>query len=302
MTKQLTTQKSDRRNHLKVACITTVHNDRIFLTKWIEYYGSNFGRKSLFVILDGLDQTIPDGCAGVNFLHLRRRNWAAEVRNMSMRRVVMEHNRSRAISDLARTLWQYDYEAVIATDVDEYLIADPAHHVNLDAFIQSQEPRHATLSGLGLDVVQRLGVETAIDPTQSFLQQRRVAVVSNAYTKPVLAFRPVTWGSGLHRVKGRNFHISPDLFLVHLGMIDYETAMGRANDPKLLSAGWGPHMQRREKLFREVEAATPIDGDPIFAWARQRMTWRRRIFAWNKPAKLPGPPIIVIPDRLRNVL
>jgi hypothetical protein len=144
---------------LKVACITTVRNDRIFLRKWIDYYGSNFGRQSLFVIIDGLDEEIPSGFEGVNFLHLRHRDWAAEVRNTPMRRVVMEHNRSRAISDLARTLWRYDYDAVIATDVDEFLIADPARHASLDGFIQSHRPRTSTLSGLGLDVVQDLKTE-----------------------------------------------------------------------------------------------------------------------------------------------
>ncbi len=287
---------------VKVACITTVRNDRIFLRKWIEYYGGNFGRQSLFVIIDGLDETIPAGFEGVNFLHLRHRDWAAEISNTPMRRVVMEHNRSRAISDLARTLWRYDYDAVIATDVDEFLVADPARHASLNAFIQGHQARTSTLSGLGLDVVQDLKSEPAIDPSQPFLAQRSVAVVSNAYTKPVLAFKPVTWGAGLHRVKRRNFHIHPDLFMFHFGMIDYETAMGRANDPNLIAAGWGPHMQRREVLFRMVEAATAVEGEPLFDSARRRMTWVRRPLAWNKPAKLPGPPVVIIPERLRAVL
>lgn len=287
---------------MKVACITTVRNDRIFLRKWIDYYGTNFGRQSLFVIIDGLDETIPEGFEGVNFLHLRHRDWASEVSNVPMRRVVMEHHRSRAISDLARTLWRYDYDAVIATDVDEFLIADPARHGSLNDFIQAHKPRTSTLSGLGLDVVQDLKTEPAIDPARPFLAQRRVAVISNAYTKPVLAFRPVTWGAGLHRVKRRNFHISQDLFMLHFGMIDYEVAMGRANDPNLISAGWGPHMQRREKLFRDVEAATPVGGEALFGWARQRMTWRRKILAWNKPARLPGPPVVTLPARFATVL
>ena len=287
---------------VKVACITTVRNDRIFLRKWIDYYGGNFGRQSLFVIIDGLDETIPQGFEGVNFLHLRHRDWAAEISSTPMRRVVMEHNRSRAISDLARTLWRYDYDAVIATDVDEFLVADPARHASLNAFIQGHQARTSTLSGLGLDVVQDLKSEPAIDPSQPFLAQRSVAVVSNAYTKPVLAFKPVTWGAGLHRVKRRNFHIHPDLFMFHFGMIDYETAMGRANDPNLIAAGWGPHMQRREVLFRMVEAATAVEGEPLFDGARRRMTWVRRPLAWNKPAKLPGPPVVIIPERLRAVL
>lgn len=286
----------------KVACITTVRNDRVFLRKWIDYYGRNFGRQSLFVMIDGLDESIPDGCEGVNFLHLRHRDWPSEIMNQRMRRVAMDHARSRAISDLARALWRYDYDAVIATDVDEFLIADPARHQNLAAFLETHKVGTSTLSGLGLDVVQDLKSELAIDPSRPFLAQRRSVVISNAYTKPVLAFRPVTWGAGLHRVKGRNFHIHPDLYLLHFGLIDYELAMGRSQDSNLIASGWGPHLQRRESLFQTVKAAVPVNGEPLFDTARRRMTWRRKIFAWNKPASLPGPPVVSLPDRFLALL
>jgi hypothetical protein len=287
---------------LKVACITSVRNDRLFLRKWIDYYGGNFGRAALFVILDGLDQEIPLGCEGVNFLHLRNRDWANEVRNVKLRRAVMDHNRARAMSDLARMLWRYDYQAVIATDVDEFLIADPARHASLDGFLQTNDARTSTLSGLGLDVVQNLKTEAAIDPARPFLQQRHSAVISSAYTKPVLAFRPVTWGAGLHRVKRRNYHIHPDLFLLHFGLVDYETAMGRANDPNLIAIGWGPHAKRREAQFRQVEQSADVAGDSQFATARRRMTWRRRLLAWNKPAPLPAASVITLPARFGGLV
>ena len=61
-------------------------------------------------------------------------------------------------------------------------------------------------------------------------------------------------------------------------------------------------MQRREVLFRMVEAATPVEGEPLFEGFRRRLTWVRRPLAWNKPAKLPGPPVVIIPERLRAVL
>lgn len=287
---------------LKVACITAVRNDRLFLRKWIDYYGGNFGRQSLFVMLDGLDEQIPEDCDGVNFLHLRHRDWEREVKSTALRRASMDHARTRAMSDLAAMLWRYDYDAVIATDVDEFLIADPARHDSLAAFLQSHRASTATLSGLGLDVVQSLPDEPVIDAARSFLDQRHKAVVSAAYTKPVLAFRPVTWGAGLHRVKGRNYHIHPDLYLCHFGLCDYETAMGRANDPRLIAAGWGPHAQRREALFRRVETAEAVAGDSFFAAARKRLTWRRRLLAWNKPAALKDLPVVTLPERFRGLV
>lgn len=286
---------------MHVAVITTVRNDRLFLRKWIDYYGANFGRQSLFVIIDGLDQPIPDDSEGVNFLVLPHRDWDKEVKSVPLRRVVMEHHRSRAISSLAASLYRY-VNAVIATDVDEFLVPDPAKWPNLRDYVLANAGRHRTLSGVGLDVIQHLGREGEIDPAQPFLAQRSVAVVSNAYTKPVLSYKPVTWGAGLHRIKGRNYHVAPDLFLFHLGMVDYTAAMGRANDPNLIKSGWGPHLLRREAMYRHVESATVVDGDSYFPQARARLTWRRRLLAWNKPAPLPGPPVVTIPDRFRSLL
>lgn len=287
---------------MNTAVLTSVRNDRLFLKKWVDWYGGNFGRENLFVMLDGHDQTLPEGCEGVNVLRLPHRDWAAEVASVPLRRVVMEHHRSRAMSEIARGLFRYDFGAVIATDVDEFLVADPARHENLAAFVASHRARTSSLSGLGLDVVQALGREEAIDAGRPFLDQRSVAVISNAYTKPVLAFRPVTWGAGLHRIKGRNFHIHPDLFVLHFGMIDYQTAMGRASDANLIRSGWGPHMQRREDLYRLVEAASPEEGEAPLLAARRRLSWRRKILAWNKPAPLPGPPVIRLPARFAGLL
>ncbi|MEX0969168.1 MAG: glycosyltransferase family 2 protein [Paracoccaceae bacterium] len=287
---------------MQIAAITTVRNDRLFLRKWIDYYGANFGRRNLFVIIDGHDQDVPAGCEGVNFLHLPHRNYESEIASVPMRRVGVDHNRSRAVSDLARALWRYDYQAIMAMDVDEFLIADPARHTSLRAYVEAAPRRYATLSGLGLDVVQHLGKERAIDPARPFLLQRSHAVVSHAYTKPVLAFRPVTWGGGFHRVKRRNYHIGQDLFLLHFGLIDYETAMGRVNDPNLIKSGWGPHLQRRHAAFRHVEASVPQGGDAVFPKARRRLTWVRKLLAWNKPARLPGEPVVILPERFAGLL
>ncbi|MGV8956000.1 MAG: hypothetical protein ACOH2M_33215, partial [Cypionkella sp.] len=253
-------------------------------------------------IIDGLDEASPTGFDGVNFLHLRHRDWEVDVTNPKLRRAAMDRARARAMSDLARVLWRYNYGAVIATDVDEFLVADPARHASLSSFLDNLKPHTACLSGLGLDVVQHLPVEAAIDPSMGFLQQRHRAVISAAYTKPVLALQPVTWGAGLHRVKMRNYHIHPELFLLHFGLVDYETAMGRANDPKLVAAGWGPHAKRREALFRLVQNQPAVDGDSVFAQTRHRLKWRRRLLAWNKPAPLSHPVVITLPERFSSLV
>lgn len=277
---------------MDIAAITSVRNDKIFLKKWVDYYGGNFGRQNLFVFMDGYDQTLPEGCDGVTFLWLPRR---------PLERVAAMRRRAMAISDLGRALHRF-MDCVIATDVDEYLLADPARHSSLRAFIEAQPKGLTTLSGLGLDVAQHLGVEAPIDLAKPFLGQRRFAHLSARYTKPVLSFCPVTWGSGMHRIKGRNFHIHPDLFHIHCGMVDFALSTGKTADKDRLSTGWGDHLKRREKVFQIVTDTVAQLGDSVFAAARQRQTWVRPIYAWNKPGMLPGNPVVEIPVRFQGLV
>ncbi len=277
---------------MEVAVITSVRNDQIFLQKWIDYYGGNFGRKNLFVFMDGTDQILPQDCDGVTFLWLPRR---------PMERVAAMRRRAQAISDLGRALHRF-MDCVIATDVDEFLLADPARHSSLRAFIDAQPNGMTTLSGLGLDVAQHLRHETQIDLSKPFLGQRRFAHVSARYTKPVLSFRPVTWGSGMHRVKGRNFHIHPDLFHIHCGMVDFALSTGKTADKDRLATGWGGHLQRREKVFQIVTNGIALPGDDVFARARKRQTWVRPFYAWNKPGMLSRDAIVEIPARFHGLI
>ncbi len=44
----------------RIAVISMARNDKIFIQKWINYYGSEFGFENLYLILDGHDQNIPE--------------------------------------------------------------------------------------------------------------------------------------------------------------------------------------------------------------------------------------------------
>lgn len=272
---------------METAVITCVRNDHVFLKKWIDYYGGNFGRQNLFVFMDGRDQAVPDGSEGVTFIWLPHR--PAE-------RLRADRRRSQTISDLARALHRF-MDCVIATDVDEFLLPDPDRHANLRAFIEDQPSNILTWSGLGLDVAQHMTLEDAIDLSTPVLGQRRFAHLSSRYTKPLVSFRPVTWGSGLHRIKGRNFHIHPDLYIFHFGMMDFALSTGKTSDNDRLQNGWGAHLQRREKVFEIVTTGQPRPGDEVFDHARRRQTWIRQLFALNKPAMMRENRVVEIPHR-----
>ncbi len=272
---------------LDICAMTTVRNDALFLPKWIAHYGAAFGHKNLLVILDGHDQDLPAGSGPVNLIRLPHR---PRPRVPAMRR------RARVMSAIARGMFHY-FDRVIATDVDEFIVVDPRLGVDLRSYLSQRMGGGAAISALGLDVGQHLREEGPLDPARPFLEQRSYAHVSARYTKPAIATRPLTWGSGMHRVKGRNFRIDPNLFLFHFGMVDYARATGKTADPDRLTTGWEGHLARREALFGIITNSTPRDGDTYFPIARRRQSWLRPIYAWNKPGMIPGDPVIRIPAR-----
>lgn len=280
------------RRPLSVCAMTTVRNDALFLPRWIAHYGAAFGPENLLVILDGHDQSLPPDAGPVNVIRLP---------HQPLPRVPAMRRRARVMSDIARGLFRY-HDMAIATDVDEFILVDPALGMGLRDYLASLDRPPAAISALGLDVGQHLRLEVPLDPARPFLDQRGFAHVSARYTKPAIATRPATWGSGMHRVKGRNFRIDPNLFLFHFGMVDFTRATGKTADPDRLATGWEGHLARREKLFSIITNATPQDGDAYFPVARKRQTWVRPLWALNKPGMIPGDPVIRIPERFRGLV
>ena len=275
----------------KSAAITCVRNDTLFLKRWIAYYGSLFGHTNLYVFIDGFDQPLPDLHDKVNIIRIPHRPIA---------RVPAMRRRARTVSNLARAIFPY-YDAVIALDVDEFLVPDPARYEDLNDFIARAQGR-ATLSGLGLDVAQHRTLERPLDHAQPFLGQRRFAQVSTRYTKPALAFRPVTWGSGFHRIKGRNFHIAPDFYLFHFGMVDQDLSKQKTEDKDRLKSGWGGHLTRRAELFDVIAETKAAEFSAETARSRRTQTYIRQLQAWNKPAMLNRISVVEIPERFFGIV
>ena len=275
----------------KIAVISMVRNGSFFAVKWINYYGRQLGPGNLFLIIDGHDQPLPEGYENINLIRLPRREQS---------RSGGDRSRARLISQLARSLF-HRYDIVIAHDIDEFLVIDPLKEQTFPEYF-NRPIRRTSLSALGLDVGQHLKEEKPLDLTMPFLEQRRYAHVSARYTKAVVAIRPLTWGSGFHRVKGRNFHIDPYLFLFHFGMADYHTSLEKLNDESLLKVGWQGHLDRRFELFDLIQEADAIKGDDFFAKARRRQSLSRPLYALNKPGMLREKPIVIIPERFRKVI
>jgi hypothetical protein len=274
----------------RICAITMARNDDFFLEKWINYYGAELGEENLFVFLDGNDQNIPSNAGKTNI---------TICEHVPQRRTVGDKTRISRLSEFAGELLN-KYDLVIGTDTDEFLIVDPRCEKSLTEYL-SEVNCSTSVSGLGIDVGQKLGVEEKIDTRYSLLSQREYAVISSRYTKPVVISRPVSWGAGFHRIKKHNFRIDKNLYLFHLGYFDLEMIQQKSLDKDRIDTGWNKHLKKRAETISFVTRKIALNGDTFLPIARIVQTLLRPVYAWNKPSMGWWKLVIKIPDRFKTI-
>ncbi len=276
----------------RIAALTMVRNDDFFLRKWVAYYGRELGKENLYVVFDGLDQNVPDFCAGVN---------AEVVEHVQGNVRAADRGRIDLLSELAGRLFAR-YDMVIGTDVDEFLVVDPLDGRSLSEFLSQTETRLPSISGLGVDVGQKLGEEDAIDASRPFLSQRGYAKLSTRYSKASVLLRPVAWGSGFHRTRKGNFHIVGNLYLFHFGCVDLDRIKAKMNDGELAAAGWTRHLRKRAETIYLVSRRKALDWDRATMIARAVQNIFRPPYAWNKPSMFEARIVVRIPARFGDII
>lgn len=276
----------------KIAAITMVRDDDFFLRKWVDYYGRELGRENLYILFDGEDQTVADFCEGTHtYIHKRLDN---EI-------VKGERARLDLLSEKARELLESEYDLVIGVDCDEFVVVDPKLGTSLSEFLSRQDI-DVTISPLGIDIGQHLEKESEIDPSRNFLEQRHYGYLCTRYTKGSILARPARWGRGFHRVKGHNFHICPDLYLLHFGCLDMKRMRERFMNPDRIGGKSTRHFNKRTKTISIVTNNEARDFDHWVPIVRKMQTLIRPIFAWNKPAMLGRTIVVGIPSRFDKLL
>jgi len=269
-----------------IAAITMARDDEFFLSRWIAYYGKQFGTENLYILLDGIDQQIPKNAGKT---HITKLPYSGMSRSKG------DKYRINKLTNLAHQLLK-KYDIVIGCDSDEFLILDPNTKQTLTEYL-SNKKINTSLSGLGLDIGQNLNTEKELDKNAPFLEQREYALLSTRYTKPVVINKPVIWGSGFHSIKHHNFHIDKNLYLLHFGAIDMhmleEKAKHRGND-------WLNHLKRRGN--GTINATTNIkpSSEKWLAIARILQTYFRPIYALRKPAMFGIKKVVKIPSRFKK--
>ncbi|MCQ2598785.1 MAG: glycosyltransferase family 2 protein [Alphaproteobacteria bacterium] len=267
----------------KIAAITMARNDNFFLSRWIAYYGKNFETKNLYILLDGLDQDVPTNIGDATVI---------KIPHEDLSRLHGDKKRINIISEYAKKLLK-QYDIVIGCDCDEFLIVEPKLHKTLAEYLSTKNI-NTTMSGLGLDIGQNLNTEAILDREAPFLEQREYALLSTRYTKPVVINKPITWGSGFHSIKGHNFHIDKNLYLLHFGAVDLEMLKAKTH---ARGTDWLNHLKRRGNGTINAITYKKIKSEKWLKIARILQTFIRPIYSWRKPAMFGIKIIIKIPKR-----
>ena len=270
----------------KVAAITMARDDTFFLSRWIAYYGKQFGTENLYILLDGIDQEIPENAGNA---HIKK------LPHEDMSRAMGDKYRINKLSEMAHELLK-TYDIVIGCDSDEFLIVDPRTKQNLHQYL-SNKKIHTTLSGLGLDIGQHLYIEAILDKDAPFLEQREYALLSTRYTKPVVINKPIKWGSGFHSIKHHNFHIDKNLYLLHFGSVDIDMLEQKA---KKRGPDWLKHLKRRGNGTINAITRRKAKSEKWLKIARVMQTYCRPIYALRKPAMCGLKIVVKIPNRFKK--
>lgn len=276
----------------RIAVITMARNDNFFLERWMAYYGPQVGYENIFIYLDGLDSDAPSDPTGkVNIKPCEKIPGPIGQ---------AEPGRLAFLSDRAAERFAEGYDIVIGCDADEYLVVEPKLGKNLREYL-SEIKIGTTVSGLGMDVGQRLGEEAEFDYSKGFLCQRHYAVVEPDYSKPVVITKPVRWGVGFHRIKGVNYHIDTNLYMFHFGCFDLKFLENKLKSRDLNNMGWEKHLMfRRHTIDRVSEVEKPKDGEKFLPFARTIQRIFRAPYHWNRPSMFRQEVVIRIPQRFEN--
>ena len=168
---------------MRVAALTMVYNEPIWARVWAQHYARQVGAAHCFVLDHGSD----DGSAA-----------ALDELGVTVQRLARsaldEDARAALVSERVRGLLR-QYDAVVHTDADELLMADPALYADLREYA-AKAPEVAT--AVGLDLQHLPEEEAAFEPGLGVGAQRRWVRFSGAMCKPALVRRGVKWAPGFH--------------------------------------------------------------------------------------------------------
>ncbi len=264
----------------RIAFVTMVRHEPVFLPLWIAHYARIAPRSHMFVLIDGLEEALPPEAAGLQVLRLPQLpagpGW--------------DESRWRMLTAFANTLRER-FDVVVLNDVDELIVLDPTHGDDLaGALAEAREI--GVISPFAVEVIHRPDLET--DPLRldaPILEQRRHVRINSSYAKPCITARPIRWSMGGHKADHPHLHISRKLYLFHLRAMDRDMMCARLQQRQRLvsdvagnavegvaGTGWNMGVNEVDAFLRKcADRGPPEEGDFDFEWQRRRIeqSWTR---------------------------
>lgn len=196
----------------RVAVVTQVFNESLFLPIWISHYGRQFGKENLFIV----DDSSSDGSTSQNDV-------AKSVLIKKKKGQLDEDDRSLLMSLFSDHLLKY-YDIVIYTDCDEIIVLDPLVKNNLKDYLCESEHDH--LGAIGFDVLHAVLREDKIDCSRALFEQRHFVLFNHHYCKPLINKRSVRFAAGFHS-SDKKAYLDKNLILFHLRSVDIDNSKRR---------------------------------------------------------------------------
>jgi len=195
---------------MRTAVVTFTYNEAFNLPIWIKHYGANFGEEHLYIVDRGSDDDSLDTVGRANVVPVPRKKFD-------------EFEKTEFISLFQNALLKF-YDAVIITDADELLIADPDRYGSLAEYVERAEFEH--INAIGLEPIHLIDAEMPIDVDKPILSQRRIARLQSPSCKKLLSKVPLKWLPGFHSCDAPPV-FDGHLFMIHTKVIDYAVSMRR---------------------------------------------------------------------------
>jgi hypothetical protein len=211
-----------------VAAFTMVCDEADMLPRWLAYYGGQLGVENLVVLDDNsVDGSVDDLDCDVRRLPPQpaEGSWAAGRRDV--------------VNALSAELLS-GRDAVIFTDVDEFLIPDPGRYDGLVDYLGATSEREV-IAPLGVNVLHNPDLEPPVEPGMPLLAQRRFVKFTARMCKPLIKRIPAGWkGGGFHGIAAP-FDIDRTLLMAHLKYYDIDVLRTVARQRYLKHQGGKGH-------------------------------------------------------------
>ena len=270
---------------MRLAALTMAYNEPVWAGVWARFYSRQVGAANCFLLDHGSDDGSTDGL-GIHVEPLARSALDENARAATVSAVVAELLRA--------------YDAVVHSDVDELVLADPTRYRDLLAFADAVPDLVVTAAGL--DVQHLPGEEPPLDVQRPIGEQRQWVRFSGAMCKPAFVRRPVRWMPGFHRCDAEM--VPGGLYLLHLRYADLRLGLerlGRTRSQSFSSPETNLHQRVSDDEFAEMIGAIaqlPQESVPFAVEQAPLATWLARV----KAAQEGGEPWLTLAgDRLWRI-